>query len=94
MRSVCVGFWGRGRKSWDKLKVERPVSVVGAVDAPSEDSEMVDSSKLRPTIAGCTYLLDGGGRRVKRKRKCAAIVRRMFLESALLGQQTLGSVRL
>ena len=33
--------------------VERLVPVVGAVDASSEDSEMVDSSKLIPTMADC-----------------------------------------
>lgn len=35
--------------------VECPVAVVGAVDASSEISEMVDSSKLTPTIAGFIF---------------------------------------
>jgi len=34
--------------------VERLVAVVGAVDASREDSEMVDSSKLIPTMADFT----------------------------------------
>lgn len=58
---VGVGSGGRGRDSRDGLAVEWPVRVVGAVDASSEDSEMVDSSKLRPTIAGCLSFLDGRG---------------------------------
>ena len=47
-------------KSRDELNVERPVSVVGAVDASSEDSEMVDSSRLTPTIA-CRVFSTGSG---------------------------------
>ena len=50
----CPGCGRRGRKSWDKLEVEYwRVSVVGAVDALREDSEMVDSSTLTPTIVDC-----------------------------------------
>ena len=43
---------GGGRESWDGFVVERPGVVVNAVDASRENSEMVDSSKLTPTMTG------------------------------------------
>jgi hypothetical protein len=61
-RSLRVGLFvivgGRGSNSWDKFEVEWPVSVVGAVDASSEELEMLNSSKLTPTMAGRILLLD------------------------------------
>ena len=50
---ACLGCVGPGEESRDESVVQCPVAVVGAVDASSEDSETVDSSKLTPTIAGC-----------------------------------------
>jgi hypothetical protein len=47
----CAEPEGSGN-SWDRVVVESPVAVVGAVDASSDDSEMVDSSRLTPTMAG------------------------------------------
>ena len=41
-----------GGESWDRSVVESPVAIVGAVDASSDDSETVDSSRLTPTMAG------------------------------------------
>ena len=49
---LCVGLGGGGRESRDRLVAECHVAVVGAVDPSSEDSEMVTSSKLTPTMAG------------------------------------------
>ena len=39
--------------------VEYPAAVVGVADASSEDSEIVDSSRLTPAIVD--YILSGGG---------------------------------
>ena len=48
-----VGLGDGGMESWDRFVFEWPATVVGTVDVPREDSEMVNCSKLIPTMAGC-----------------------------------------
>ena len=84
----CVGLGGGGRESWDGFVVECPVAVVGAVDASSEDSEMVDSSKLTPAMAG--FISQHGYRQgIERAERCSDR-ENIFLELVPWGQQTLG----
>ena len=74
-RRACLWFvgLGGGREAWDRLVVEYPAAVGGVADASSEDSEIVDSSRLTAAIAGDYPQREPW--RGKRERRCAAIVR-------------------
>ena len=78
---------GEDEESWDRFVVESPVAVVGAVDTSSEDSEMADSSRLTPTMAGYIPSTRNGG--VEGTDMCSDR-ENMFLELVLCRQQTLG----
>ena len=78
---------GEGEESWDRFVVESPVAVVGAVDTSSEDSEMADSSRLTPTMAGYIPSTRNGG--VEGTDMCSDR-ENMFLELGPWGQQTDG----
>ena len=88
-RRPCLRYVGVGGESRDRFVVEPPVAVVGAVDASSDDSDMVDSSRLTPTMAGYIPSTSIGG--AEKAGRCSDR-ENMFLELGPWGQQTLAPV--
>ena len=74
---MWLGGLGGGRESWDRLVVEYPAVVVGVTDTSSEDSDIVDSSRLTPAIVCYVLRTKLGG--VERAERCSDR-ENMFLE--------------